>query len=103
MAKIRKKRVRWNASITNDVAGYKLYWAVGEGVGYDSDFAEIYDGTEVILPDEISSFPLVSADVELGITAVSRAGNESDMTKCVAHFDFSAPEAPKEIIVEEMK
>jgi len=102
MARVRKKRVRWNASTTPDVAGYKLYWAIGGEVNYDCDCAEVGNVTEIILPDYVSSFPLIAGDVELGITAVNHAGNESDITKFFAHFDFSAPDAPTDLVVEDM-
>ena len=100
MAKIRKRRIRWNPSTAADIAGYKLYWAVGGGVSYDSDFAEVGRRTEVILPDEIPSFPLVEAEIELGITAFNEIGNESDMTKFSAPFEFAVPNPPGDLVVE---
>lgn len=100
MARFRKRRIRWTPSSAHDVAGYKLYWALGGGVNYDSDFAEVGQVTEVILPDDVLAFPLVEGDIELGVTAVNHAGNESDMTKFSAHFDFTAPEAPTDLVVE---
>ena len=100
MTKIRKRRIRWNASNTHGVVGYKLYWAVGKEVSYDSDSAEVGNVTEVILPDEVSSFPLDPGDIELGVVAVDHMGNESDMTKLSAPFDFSAPDAPTGLTVE---
>ena len=80
--------------------GYKLYWAVGGGVSYNSDFSEVGNVTEVILPDDIPSFPLVTGDIELGVTAVNNTGNESDITKFSAPFDFAMPKAPTELMVE---
>jgi hypothetical protein len=38
--KDRRARVRWKASASPNVVGYKLYWAIGGGVNYESDFAE---------------------------------------------------------------
>jgi hypothetical protein len=101
MARFRKRRVGWASSAASDVAGYKLYWALGGGVNYDSDFAEVGHVTEVTLPDDVLAFPLIAGDIELGITAVNHAGNESDMSRISAHFDFTAPEAPKDLVVEE--
>ncbi|UCF83245.1 MAG: PilZ domain-containing protein [Desulfobacteraceae bacterium] len=100
MTKIRKRRIRWNASNTHGVVGYKLYWAAGKEVTYDSDFAEVGNVTEVILPDDVSSFPLDPGDIELGVVAVDHMGNESDMTKLTAPFDFSAPDAPTGLTME---
>lgn len=102
VAKVRKKRVRWSSSTAPDVGGYKLYWAVNEGVNYDSDFFEVGNVTEVILPDDVPSFPLVAGDVEVGITAVNRAGNESDMAAASAKFDFTVPAPPTDIVVEDI-
>ena len=101
MANIKKKRVHWNNNYTSsDVAGYKLYWAVNERVDYDSDCAEVGNVTEVILPVDISAFPLVAGEIEIGVTAFNHAGNESDMAKCSATLDFTSPEAPTELVVE---
>lgn len=101
MAKIKTKRVRWDSSTSPDVAGYKLYWAIGQGVNYDSDAAEVGNVSEVILPDEVPSFPRVAGDIEIGVTAVNYKGNESDMSVCSAPFDFTAPEAPLNLVVED--
>jgi polysaccharide deacetylase 2 family uncharacterized protein YibQ len=76
------------------VSGYKLYWAAGQGVDYNCDSAELGNITEIVLPDDIPSFPVVSGDLELGVTAISGAGNESDITKFCVPFDFTALEAP---------
>ena len=100
MGKLRKRRVRWNAARSGDVVGYRLYWKVGQGVNYDSDFAEVGDRTEVILPDDIPSFPLVTAEMDLGVTAVSNKGNESDMVRFSAPFEFTVPDAPTDLSIE---
>jgi nitrogen fixation-related uncharacterized protein len=100
MAKIRKRKVRWNPSNAAGVVGYRLYWAVGEEADYESEFADIGNVTEVILPDEVPSFPTVAGDIELGVTAVDHIGNESDMAKFSAPFDFTAPDAPTDLVVE---
>jgi hypothetical protein len=100
MARIRKRKIRWNSSNASSVAGYKLYWAVGKEVNYDSDFAEIGNVTEVILPDDVPSFPTVAGDIELGVVAIDHIGNESDMTKLSASFDFTAPDAPTGLALE---
>ena len=100
MARVRKRKVHWNASNGLGVVGYKLYWAVGKEVNYDSDFAEVGNVTQVILPDDIPSFPILAGDIALGVVAVNHIGNESDMAKLSAPFDFSAPDAPTGLTVE---
>ena len=102
VAKVRKKRVRWNASTDPGVSGYKLYWAIDVGVNYDSECREIGNVTEVVLPDDIPSFPLVAGDVEIGVTAVNGIGNESDMAAASARFDFTVPDAPTDVVVEDL-
>jgi len=101
MTRIRTKRVRWDSSTSPDVVGYKLYWAIGQGVNYESEFAEVGNATEVILPDDVPSFPRVAGDIEIGVTAVNYRGNESDMSVFSAPFDFTAPEAPLNLVVED--
>ena len=103
MAKIRKRKVRWKGSNSSDVVGYKLYWAVGRkwgGLNYDSDSVEFGDVAEVILPDEVPSFPEFTDILEIGVTAVDDVGNESDMVKLSGSMKFSAPEAPTDLVVE---
>jgi hypothetical protein len=82
------------------VVGYKIYWVVGKGVNYDSDFAEVGKVTEIILPDQVPSFPNVAGKLELGVVAVDHIGNESDMTKLYGPFSFSAPDAPTGLTIE---
>jgi len=71
-------------------------------VNYSSNFAEVGVVTQVILPDDIPSFPRMAGNMELGIAAVNQAGNESDITKISAYFDFTVPEAPKSLVVEDV-
>jgi hypothetical protein len=58
---------------------------------HDSDFVEVVNDTELILPDDTPCFSLVSGLIELGITAVDQAGNESDMTRRHVFVDFASP------------
>ena len=80
---------------------YRLYWSVEGEVDYDCQYVELGNVAGVILPDDIPSFPLITGTLYLGITALSKAGNESDMTKITASLDFTLPEAPKQIWVED--
>jgi hypothetical protein len=100
MARVRKRKLHWGASNSLGVVGYKLYWAIGKGVNYDSDFADLGNVTEVILPDDVPSFPIEACDIELAVVAIDHIGNESDMPKLYAPFGFTAPDAPTGLAVE---
>jgi hypothetical protein len=99
--KIKRKRIRWCRSPSVEVIKYRLYWSVEAEVDYDSQFVEFGNVAEAILPDDIPSFLLISGTLHLGITSLSKAGNESDMTKTSACLDFVVPEAPKQLWLEE--
>ena len=101
MGRTTPRRVRWDPSTSDDVR-YRLYWSTSGPVDYDSDYADVGTVTQVTLPDDIPSFPLVSGKIELGITAVSQARNESEITKATVHLDFTVPEAPTNLRVEEL-
>jgi len=101
MGRIKKKKVHWQGSSSPDAVSYRLYWSKCGEVSYSSDHAELGKVTEVILPDDVPSFPLIAADMELGIPAVNEAGNESEMIELKAYFNFTVPEAPSNLQVEE--
>jgi hypothetical protein len=101
IGKVTQRTVRWEPS-TGDEVRYRLYWSMGGGVDYDSDYADVGNVTQVTLPDDILSFPLISGEIELGISAVSQAGNESEITKATVHLDFTIPEAPRNLRVENL-
>jgi hypothetical protein len=63
---------------------------------------EVGNVTQVILPDDVPSFPLMVGQFELGISAISEAGNESDLVKTSVFLDFSIPEAPKNLKIEDL-
>jgi hypothetical protein len=98
--KPRKKRLSWGSSSSPDVAGYRLYWAVGRGVDYGAEHADIGKVTTILLPDDIASFPHVAGRVELGVTALSEHGNESDMMVVAADLDLRPPAPPKDLRLE---
>lgn len=103
MAKVKKRRLVWEPSTSPNVIGYKLYWAEGGGVHYDSPCAMIGNAPEVVLPEQVPSFPIVKGSIELGITAVNEVGNESDMVILAAPFQFSVPDAPTSPELEALK
>ncbi|MBN2033014.1 MAG: hypothetical protein JW836_07035 [Deltaproteobacteria bacterium] len=102
MAKIKQRRVRWEPSTSHTVIGYKLYWSQQGDIGYNSDCAFIGNVTDVILPEQVPSFPLVSGSIELGITAVNEIGNESDLVSLLVPFQFSVPDPPSSLSMEAM-
>jgi len=102
MGKIKNKRLRWEPAAGEEATKYKLYWSENGMVDYTSSFAEVGVVTQVILPDDIPSFPRMAGNLELGIAAVNQAGNESNITKISAYFDFTVPEAPKSLMVEDV-
>jgi len=99
MGKIRKRTVRWEPSA--DAARYRFYWSWKGPVGYESDFVEVENKTMVILPDEVPSFPNIAGEIELGIAAVNAVGNESDITKARVYVDFTVPDTPRTLTVED--
>ena len=88
----KRARIHWKPSKSQQVVGYKLYWAVGGSVDYHADFTEIGNVNEVILPDDIPSFSVFPMNTEIGVTAVDQNGSESDMTKCTVIFKFHSKE-----------
>jgi hypothetical protein len=92
MAKIRKCKLCWEASVSENVVGYKLYWSRGTEVGYDSKSIKIGNATEIILPDDVISS---NGPVMFGVTAVDREGNESDMITIDPPYRLQVPDPPK--------
>lgn len=91
MAKIRKRKLSWTASNSDTVTGYKLYWSEGTDIGYDSEFIDVGNATEIDLPDEVA---LPDGPILFGVTAIDKDGNESDMTTLAEPFQLHIPQAP---------
>lgn len=102
MGKIKNKKLRWEPAAGEEATTYKLYWSENGMLNYSSSCAEVGVVTQVILPDDIPSFPRIAGNLELGIAAVNQAGNESAITKISAYFDFTVPEPPKSLSVEDV-
>jgi hypothetical protein len=102
MGKIKQKKLRWEPAAGEEPAKYRLYWSGNGPVDYTSSFAEVGSVTQIVLPDDIPSFPRIAGNLELGIAAVNQVGNESDITTINAYFDFTVPEAPKSLVVEDL-
>jgi len=97
MAKIRKHKLCWEASASDTVVGYKLYWSRAAEVGYDSRFIKIGNTTEIVLPDDVL---LSGGPVMFGVTAIDRDGNESDMVVLDQPYRLQVPDAPKGLSLE---
>ena len=100
--RVKNKMLRWHPSPSPDVSSYRLYWSKYGQVDYTSDYAELGKTTQAILPDDVPSFPLEAGDMELGVTAINDFGNESHMIKLRVYFDFTVPDAPLNLGVEDM-
>ena len=94
MAKLKKRKLKWQASISPQVIGYKLYWTENGNVDYGSNHAFLGNVTEIVLPDEVDSFKPGDDQLEFGITSVDELGNESDFITLKAPYQFSVPKAP---------
>jgi len=91
MAKIRKYRLSWEASDSKNVIGYRLYWSTGKEVSYDSEYIDLINLTEIILPDDV---PFSDSPIMFGVAAIDRYGNESDITAIPDPYQSQAPKAP---------
>ena len=100
MGKMKKRKLCWEASESQQVVGYRLYWAESGDVSYGSPFAILGNVTEVIIPDDINGFSHKGGPIEFGVTAVDELGNESDHTTFEAPYQFNTPLAPKGVWIE---
>jgi hypothetical protein len=97
MAKFVSFKIKWTASASPDVAGYKLYWnADTTQPDYTSTSLDVGNVTEV---DDLAFLPVVNSDIVLGLTAYDNTGNESDMVFKTFFFDNAAPAPPTEFTV----
>jgi hypothetical protein len=91
LAKIRKYKLSWESSDSRHVIGYKLYWSKGKAVNYDSEYIDLVNLTEIILPDDI---PCSDSPIMFGVTAIDRDGNESDFATIAEPYQLNVPKAP---------
>ena len=97
MAKIRKYKLSWAASDSKNVVGYKVYWSKGTEVSYDSEYIDLINLTEIILPDDV---PFSDSPIMFGVTAIDRDGNESDITTLPEPFQVQVPKAPAGLSIQ---
>jgi hypothetical protein len=100
MAKIRKRKLIWNASASAHVTGYKVYWSSGRNLDYHAPCVNVGNVTAVVIPDDLAGFSASSPDLSFGVTAVDSEGNESDMTIIDGAGLFRAPAGPSGIRME---
>ena len=103
MAKLKKRKLRWYASSSPQVIGYKLYWSESGDVNYDSNQVLLGNVTEIVLPDDVDSFKPGDGQIEFGITSIDDLGNESDMITLKAPYQFSVPKAPQNLEMEKLE
>jgi Tfp pilus assembly protein PilZ len=103
VGKVKRKRLAWDRSLSDKVTRYRVYWSKDGGIDYGSQHVEVGNVVQVTLPDDIPSFPLVAGEIELGVSAISEAGNESEITKFRVSIDFIAPEPPKNLRLEDLQ
>jgi hypothetical protein len=103
MAKIKRRRLKWVASNSSQVVGYKLYWSENGDLNYDSQWVMLGNVTEIVLPDDVKSFTPNGGPIEFGITAVDELGNESDMVTLMAPYQFNVPKAPDDLYLQKLE
>ena len=103
MAKIKRRRLKWDASSSSQIVGYKLYWSENGALNYDSQWVMLGNITEIVLPDDVKSFTPHSGAIEFGVTAVDELGNESDMITLTAPYQFNVPKAPDDLYLQKLE
>jgi hypothetical protein len=103
MAKIKRRRLKWVASSSSQVVGYKLYWSENGELNYDSQWVMLGNVTEIVLPDDVKSFTPNGGPVEFGVSAVDELGNESDMITLTAPYQFNVPKAPDDLYLQKLE
>lgn len=94
MAKITKRTIKWNPSVASDVIGYRIYFEQDPAaVSYTSPFKQV-TVTQVVLPDDIPELANVDAVLNIGISAIDDAQNESDLSLVSFPFDQVPPDQP---------
>ena len=103
VGKVKRKRLIWDRSSNEKVNRYRVYWSKYRALDYGSQYVELGNVAQVTLPDDIPSFPLVAGEIELGVSAISEAGNESEIAKVKVLVDFLVPEAPSNLRLEDFQ
>lgn len=105
MAIVKKKRISWTPALDADIVSHRVF-VEPEGNTIDptgTNYVEVGIGEaqEVILPDAFPSGTFIGdGNYIVGIVAVDDVGNLSDVSVVTSPFDFIAPSAPTDIVVE---
>ena len=92
MAKIVRKKFRWDAVESLDVSGYRIYIMPGDTVDYSAPFIDVgSDVTELLLPPD--GIEMGEGNYTLGVTPFDDAGNEADLYMVTYPFDLTPPPA----------
>jgi hypothetical protein len=103
VGKVKRKRLIWDRSSNDKVNGYRVYWSKDRALDYGSQYVELGNVAQVTLPDDIPSFPLVAGEIELGVSAITDVGNESEIVKVKVLVDFIVPEPPSNLRLEDLQ
>ena len=99
MGKIRKCKLSWKPSESNCVVGYRMYWSNEGPVTYSSNYIKLGNITEINLPDMFLGIAPSGESIYLGISAVDKMGNESDMIILPEPYYLSVPPAPMDLVL----
>jgi hypothetical protein len=102
MGKIRKCKLSWKSSESDHIVGYRLYWSNEDKVDYDSAYIKVGNTNEVALPDVLIDSVAPGATIYLGVSAVDKIGNESDMITLAEPYEFSVLPAPMDLTLTAM-
>jgi len=94
MGRINKCKLRWKPSKSDRNVSYRLYWSNAAPVGYKSNFIKLGKVTEVDLPDILIGHGSLGNLIYLGISAVDRWGNESNIKRVSEPYRLSPPVGP---------
>jgi hypothetical protein len=97
VAKLRKYLLSWKTLDSEQIVGYKLYWSREKSPGYDADHIQLGNVSEICLPDVFTETPPLGEPIMLGIVAVDKDGNESDIALLAEPYRAVAPPAPADI------
>jgi hypothetical protein len=97
VAKLRRYMLSWKPLDSGQIVGYKLYWSREKSPGYDADHIQLGNVREICLPDVFKETPPLGDPIRLGIAAVDKDGNESDIALLAEPYRAVAPPAPADI------
>lgn len=93
--KVKQTILKFPASASPDVVGYRLYVAPNDQeLNYSSPSFDLGNNTEIDIAT-LDGMTTIDGVYKIGVTAIDDAGNESSMSQAEGvPLDFSAPDAP---------